>query len=265
MDVTKTFQLRPLEDRNRLREFFYQDRPLSAYALGDLEDDMWEISTFTGAFDRDTLVGVSLVWRGSATPVFIVIAPPEAADALMSDSRVPDEIFYMMPGNLLGVLENHFDILTLRRIWRMVVKPADFVDGPSNPGLRRLTSEDASKVRALFSDEPMRADRISPELIEQGTFYGVEEDGEIIALAGTHIYAENEGVGVVGYVYTAPEARGRGLATAATGAVTRELIGRGIDHVVLNVMQDNPAALRSYQKLGFRIHADLVDGTARRK
>jgi len=78
-------------------------------------------------------------------------------------------------------------------------------------------------------------------------------------------YAKSEGVGVIGYVYTSPAARGRDYATTVTGAVTRELMRRGIDHVVLNVEQGNQAALRMYQKLGFRIHAALIDGVAVKK
>lgn len=264
MDKTRTYDIRPLDDRKQIRAFYYHDRPLSAYALGDLEDHMWEISTFTGAFDGDTLNGVSLVWQGAEKPVLIVIGSLEAADSLMAHTDLPDEVFFMLPAKLLPALATYYNVQSRRDLWRMVVQPADFIAGPRHPGLRQLVSEDAAKVNALFN-EPMRAHVVTPELIENGTFYGVEEDGEIIALAGTHIYAESEGVGVIGYVYTAPTARGRGLATAATGAVTRELFGHGIDHVVLNVLQDNSAAVRSYQKLGFRIHAPIVDGIAVRK
>ena len=47
--------------------------------------------------------------------------------------------------------------------------------------------------------------------------------------------------------------RGRGYATAATGAVTAELL-RFCDQVVLNVRADNSPALQAYRKLGYREH-----------
>jgi ribosomal protein S18 acetylase RimI-like enzyme len=47
--------------------------------------------------------------------------------------------------------------------------------------------------------------------------------------------------------------RGRGYATAVTGAVTAELL-RFCDQVVLNVRADNPPALQAYRKLGYREH-----------
>jgi ribosomal protein S18 acetylase RimI-like enzyme len=47
--------------------------------------------------------------------------------------------------------------------------------------------------------------------------------------------------------------RGRGFATATTGAVTAELL-RTCDQVVLNVRSDNPPALQAYRRLGYREH-----------
>ena len=44
--------------------------------------------------------------------------------------------------------------------------------------------------------------------------------------------------------------RGRGFATAVTGAVTAELL-RTCDQVVLNVRSDNPPALAAYRRLGY--------------
>lgn len=265
-NVMPNYKTKHLTDKTLLRTFFYQDRPLTAYALGDLEEDNWEISTFTGAFNDDTLAGVSLLWNGTETPVFIAVGAKDAVRALLADASVPDRIFFMVPAQLVEALHTGFDLQETRNLWRMVVRPAEFIEGPSHSGLRRLTRHDAEWVKGLFANDPMRANRIKPSVIENGVFYGIEDkDGGILALAGTHIYAESEGVGVVGYVYTAPAVRGRGLATATTGAVTRELINRGIDHVVLNVEQDNTAAVRSYQKLGFRIHAPIADGLALRK
>ena len=47
--------------------------------------------------------------------------------------------------------------------------------------------------------------------------------------------------------------RGRGFATAVTGAVTAELL-RTCDQVVLNVRSDNPPALNAYRRLGYAEH-----------
>ena len=57
--------------------------------------------------------------------------------------------------------------------------------------------------------------------------------------------------------------RGRGYATAVTGAVTAELL-RTCDHVVLNVRSDNPPALQAYRRLGYAEHARFEERLAHR-
>jgi ribosomal protein S18 acetylase RimI-like enzyme len=54
-------------------------------------------------------------------------------------------------------------------------------------------------------------------------------------------------------VMTHADFRGRGYATAVTGAVTSDLL-RFCDQVVLNVRSDNPPALQAYRTLGYQEH-----------
>jgi len=61
-----------------------------------------------------------------------------------------------------------------------------------------------------------------------------------------------------------PEYRGRGYATATTGAVTAELL-RFCDEVVLNVRADNPPALQAYRKLGYREHVRFEERLGHRR
>ena len=58
--------------------------------------------------------------------------------------------------------------------------------------------------------------------------------------------------------------RGRGYATAVTGAVTAELL-RVCDQVVLNVRADNPPALQAYRKLGYREHVRFEERLVHRR
>jgi len=53
-------------------------------------------------------------------------------------------------------------------------------------------------------------------------------------------------------VYTPPEFRGRGYASAAVAALSHAELSNGREFVVLNVADGNPAA-RLYQRLGFRL------------
>ena len=78
-------------------------------------------------------------------------------------------------------------------------------------------------------------------------------NGQLVAAAGTHVVSPGARLAVVGNVLTHADYRGRGFATAVTGAVTAELL-RTCDQVVLNVRSDNPPALNAYRRLGYAEH-----------
>jgi ribosomal protein S18 acetylase RimI-like enzyme len=90
--------------------------------------------------------------------------------------------------------------------------------------------------------------------IADGVYYGMRVNGQLVAAAGTHVISPQARLGVVGNVLTHVEYRGRGFATAVTGAVTAELL-RTSDQVVLNVRADNPPAINAYRRLGYMEHA----------
>jgi ribosomal protein S18 acetylase RimI-like enzyme len=88
-----------------------------------------------------------------------------------------------------------------------------------------------------------------PIQVETGPYVVYEEDGEILAAAGTHF--AYPGLAQVGNVLTAPKARGRGLARCCTAAVVDRLWAAGYPVVSLFVDEANAPALAIYRKLGF--------------
>jgi predicted GNAT family acetyltransferase len=91
-------------------------------------------------------------------------------------------------------------------------------------------------------------------------FFGTWENGELVAVAGTHLAVPAEGVGAIGNVYTRRDRRGLGLAGALTSAVAGELLRMGVRTIGLNVTQRNAAAIRVYERLGFFRYCDFIEG-----
>jgi predicted GNAT family acetyltransferase len=63
----------------------------------------------------------------------------------------------------------------------------------------------------------------------------------------------------IGAVYTPPEARGRGYATALVAAVSQHLLDRGRAFTYLYTDLANPTSNSIYQKIGYRPVADPLE------
>jgi RimJ/RimL family protein N-acetyltransferase len=132
---------------------------------------------------------------------------------------------------------------------RMWVDRSMFRPFPAD--VRRLLPVEIGELNRLY--QLGFASWLPSSAIAEGVYYGVRIGGKLIAAAGTHVISPTARLAVVGNVLTHVDYRGRGHATAATGAVTAELL-RTCDAVVLNVRADNPPALQAYRRLGYEEH-----------
>ena len=62
----------------------------------------------------------------------------------------------------------------------------------------------------------------------------------------------------IGPVYTPPERRGRGYASAATAALSQRLLDAGAEEVLLYTDLANPVSNSIYQRIGYRPVEDRV-------
>ena len=99
-----------------------------------------------------------------------------------------------------------------------------------------------------------------PAQLATGHYYGVRQQGRLVAVAGVHVFAPSSGVACLGNIVTHPEFRGRGLSTACTSHLCQQLVAQGVEVLALNVDQHNTAATRVYEKLGFRHNNTYLEG-----
>ena len=85
--------------------------------------------------------------------------------------------------------------------------------------------------------------------IEMGTYVGIREAGVLVAMAGERV--RPPGATEISAVCTAPEARGRGLASRVVLDVATRIRARG-DQPFLHVVDGNPAR-HVYERLGFEV------------
>jgi RimJ/RimL family protein N-acetyltransferase len=78
-------------------------------------------------------------------------------------------------------------------------------------------------------------------------------DGALVGMLDFHAYRhpQRQHTGIVG-MSVAADWRGQGIGTALLGALFRWAPGQGVRRVELEVLANNPGAIRLYERLGFQ-------------
>lgn len=236
---------------------------------------MFEQCDWVAVSDGARDVALVLLFKGLDTPGLWPFGGDDGVRLALAEVVAPAAPRVSILPAQRAVVEEAYALDKPDLMKRMVVDAASFsppppVYGGSRRGERgsegtprRLTGGDVDALNALYASGET-PDAFAPSQIDQGAFYGIEVDGHLVAVAGTHLLAPSEGVAAVGNVFTQRDWRGRGLAQACTSAVIAECLRRGAADVVLNVKSDNAPAIAAYRKLGFRDHCQFLEAGATR-
>jgi RimJ/RimL family protein N-acetyltransferase len=251
----------PVSDPAVIRTLLETDRPWSVYPLGDLTPGLFEHADWFRA--RDGVPALVLVFRGFQVPVLFALGEAEAVRPLLEEAVHDPEIYLHVRPEVVPLVCERYSVPEVAPMWRMLLKhPAS----PLDPGdAVRLRPADLAALQHLYADrEPAEESSafFAPSMLERGVYYGIREGDALVSAAGTHILAPTEGVAAIGNVYTRRDRRGRGLAARVTGAVVDELLRMEMETVALSVDQRNAAALRAYERLGFRRYCEFCEGLA---
>ncbi|WP_242912641.1 GNAT family N-acetyltransferase [Brevundimonas pishanensis] len=118
--------------------------------------------------------------------------------------------------------------------------------------VKKLTDDDAAQMLALAAlTEPGPFFEHAHRL---GDFYGVKEEGRLLAMAGERM--KPDGFTEVSGVCVHPDAQGRGLAAAVMRCVIEPILARG-DIAFLHSYDHNTRAIALYEGLGFSVRAPM--------
>jgi GNAT superfamily N-acetyltransferase len=252
-----------LDDKAQILAYLETDRLYAAYAIGDLEPGMYEQCAWAGAERAGRLEALALYYRGLEPPPLFLMGAVDGLHAILAEALCPEQAYLTCLEEHLSMAREFYDWPRPTPMWRMALKCGSFQPVPSVGGgdaVRRLGPADTVRLVDLYALGGGAA--FSPAQVGQGVFFGVWMEDRLVAAAGTHLVSATYGVGAVGNVFTDPDHRGRGYASIATGAVVGELLARGIRDVILNVGQDNAAAIHIYEKLGFERYCPFLEGPA---
>jgi GNAT superfamily N-acetyltransferase len=128
----------------------------------------------------------------------------------------------------------------------------------------RVTGVDCSEATPLgASDVPEMLELVAQtepgpfltRTIELGDYLGIRCEGALVAMAGERFHLD--GWTEISAVCTAPDHRGRGLASQLIGALIAGIELRS-QRVFLHVLSTNTGAIRLYEELGFRVRKTVT-------
>lgn len=240
---------RTTTDRALLHAFLGGDRLFAAYAICDLEEREFGRTRWGVAYDGDQLVAVGLEYTGPTPQPVFVMGRADGIAAILRDVIRPRAAYIAAATPMLPAVEAYYRVDPGPQMVRMWVDRARFRPYPATT--QRLLPVEIGELNKLY--QLGFASWLPSSAIADGVYYGMRVNGRLVAAAGTHVVSPSARLAVVGNVLTHVDYRGRGFATAVTGAVTAELL-RTCDQVVLNVRADNPPAISAYRRLGYAEH-----------
>lgn len=255
------YVVQQISDPVRIRELLMPRVEYTAYALGQLEPALMARTRWFWARGT-TGTGLVLHSRGGLGDATFVMGDPDAVSAILSIQPGNAHTFATCQPQHLDALRAVYRLANTQPMIRMSVTADRFIPA-ERQGTVTLSGLDIRRVNSLYGSEGGPSYYI-PEHIDGGVYRGVIAEGRLVAVAGTHVVSRQEGVAVVGNVFTHPAHRGRGYATAATSSVTEALLAY-CDHVVLTVDPNNAPAVAAYIRLGYREVCQLVEASAARR
>jgi GNAT superfamily N-acetyltransferase len=172
------------------------------------------------------------------SPDFAALAPLcEAGEPFYCDGWAG----HAPPGWEIGA-----DTTMFKMVWQGTLPAED--EAPDAVALGDAHREDAMALATLTRPGPF-----GPRTIELGDYFGIVEDGRLVAMAGERMHAGT--LREISGVCTHPDFQGRGVARRLMRKLVRRQMLRG-ETPFLHVMRNNETARALYERMGFRTHRE---------
>ncbi|HWO26303.1 MAG TPA: GNAT family N-acetyltransferase [Kofleriaceae bacterium] len=246
-------------DKEQIETVLRRDVGLHVYEIGDLDPFFWPHTRWYSwrAGPDDEVQAMCLLYTATDPITLLALC---AADELEPMTQLLRDLDPELPARVYAHLApGLFDHLAGR--WRgdshgrhlklMLTDPAALDAGAADARspVVPIGAEDLAAVQRFY-DEHYPGNWFDARMLGTGQYRGVRRGDDWLAVAGVHVYSPLYRVAALGNIAVAAAHRGQGLGRAVTAAVCHAL-RPGIEVIGLNVHQDNAAARRCYEGLGF--------------
>jgi RimJ/RimL family protein N-acetyltransferase len=248
----RMLKIEKIQERNKRRiiEFLKLDIVRHVFAFYDVQHDPAH-TTMYAAIKEQEIKGYVLIYNGTDVESVVLEGEDEVADALIE--HAPQDRFILhAPPNLVPAVQSRFPQSRCYVENWMLVEKGHSKSFKSESVRKLSTRHDASELALLISsrkDRPEQALKKYAEWISRMPVYGFFLEDRLVSYAGSFLQLPQ--IWMIGGVYTHPDYRNKGCATAAVSAITEEAL-RQSEKAALFVRADNCPAIKAYEKIGYR-------------
>ena len=245
-----------LHDKSTIETFLRGNVFLNIYGLGDLDDFFWPYTTWYALTDTAGVQAIALMYTGGSLPCLHALAEEDKVIHIEELLRylipiLPRSFYAHLSPGLEIVLDGHYTVRPHGRHYKMALMDKSLLSNFDISVVEGLSMSHLSEIISLFK-KAYPGNSFEPRMLETKQYYGIRQSGELVSVAGVHVYSRRYRVAALGNITTHPKYRGKGYGTTVTARVCKSLL-REIDNIGLNVKADNTSAIKCYGRLGFEV------------
>lgn len=255
-----------LHEKAEIERILRDNVSLHIYSIGDLDDFFWPYTTWYAKKSDMGIKAIALLYIGQSPPTLLALSEnTEDMRSLMKSMLhlLPQQFYaHLSPGVETALSETHHldphgEYLKMSLLQKSKVDTFDCSDTFA------LGHDDVKEI-VDFYQQYYPGNWFNPRMLETGQYFGIRKEGDLVSIAGIHVYSPEYKVAALGNIATAPSYRNKGHARQVTARTCRSLL-KQVSHIGLNVKADNDAAISCYKSLGFEAVASYGEYMVKKK
>jgi ribosomal protein S18 acetylase RimI-like enzyme len=246
-----------ISDREILETHFRKNTALNLYQLGDLDDFFFKFTEWYGLENGGDISHVVLIYKGTELPVLLALCEKGSDEMkiLINEikNRLPCKFYSHLSPGLRDALSADYECSFHGRHLKMTLDKGNFLKPGQDKSVRRLNAGDL-EMMIEFYNHSYPGNWFDKRMLETGKYFGYfdTDSKKLLGISGIHVYSAKYRIAALGNISTDPGYRGRSICTIVTAALCDDLF-LTVDSIGLNVIDNNTPAIRSYEKIGFRV------------